>query len=422
MGSGSFDKGLPGDANRKFRWSDVDTEARKPLEDLLSVFRQDLLENPLSLRHLRRTGNDPAIRGLAAGMRGLTKGKGEYPEDQWDRQQFEIRVRELADDWVQSAFDIYSKAIESLGFDPSAHSSGIWAYGLSGFITYRVRPLLEIACGVTDEDRGWLRNAPGSSSKGATAARLKLGAVQRTVEFIEAHWGAKLCPGYTNRLIEASQAMARYNAAQQAATQSIARPKSTAPTAQPLISQTSEPTPNLAMPTTLSENDTRGNPKPAVKPVSVPEDAGQLDVRRTENESTPVHTSRLEVIAKETAHQFVNKNLTEAEGARDGATMKTFAKAPASAISPTSDRNAVIDAFLAKCNADLGAEPRIIKKHIWQAAGHTHPRQFQYWQAGEDRAPENNRGATEQDERNFRRILNMSPEDFRVLLRKMKLV
>ncbi len=84
------------------------------------------------------------------------------------------------------------------------------------------------------------------------------------------------------------------------------------------------------------------------------------------------------------------------------------------------DRRVAVDAFLARCNENRS--PKVHRTHIWQAAGHTDPRQFQYWQAGEDRLPGQRRGATRADEQNFRTILSMKPEDFLAFLMKKQLL
>ena len=85
-------------------------------------------------------------------------------------------------------------------------------------------------------------------------------------------------------------------------------------------------------------------------------------------------------------------------------------------------RQAAIKNFLVCCQRDTGV--RISKKHIWLAASHKQPRQFQYWQAGQDRisGDRGTRGATEEDDRNFRRILQMVPAAFVALLRKQKIL
>ena len=85
-------------------------------------------------------------------------------------------------------------------------------------------------------------------------------------------------------------------------------------------------------------------------------------------------------------------------------------------------RTAMIKAFLDTCNSGPASDPKVIKSHIWRVVGHKHPRQFQYWQAGTDRIPGNTRGATDEDDRNFRRILAMSRENFRALLRQKSIL
>jgi hypothetical protein len=74
-------------------------------------------------------------------------------------------------------------------------------------------------------------------------------------------------------------------------------------------------------------------------------------------------------------------------------------------------RRAAVDAFLLECNKQSAAGSKVVKKHIWLAAGHTRPRQFQYWQSGSDEA-------TDQDDRNFRRFISMPPGEFLGLLKK----
>jgi hypothetical protein len=79
------------------------------------------------------------------------------------------------------------------------------------------------------------------------------------------------------------------------------------------------------------------------------------------------------------------------------------------------DRSAIVDAFLLRCNQEPDLTERVIRTHIWRAVGHRKPRQFQYWQAG-------NVKATAEDDRNFRRILEMNPADFVTLLRQKRLI
>jgi hypothetical protein len=77
-------------------------------------------------------------------------------------------------------------------------------------------------------------------------------------------------------------------------------------------------------------------------------------------------------------------------------------------------RIAEVAAFLAECNKH--STTRIYKKHIWRSAGHTRARQFEYWQDCNDAK------ATAEDQRNFPRILNYSPEEFVALLKLQKLI
>ena len=82
----------------------------------------------------------------------------------------------------------------------------------------------------------------------------------------------------------------------------------------------------------------------------------------------------------------------------------------------TSEHRAlIVDAFLLRCNERVDAGTKVIRKHIWGAIGHRQPRQFQYWQAGDGQA-------TEEDDQNFRRILSMEPSDFIAILKQKKLI
>jgi hypothetical protein len=84
------------------------------------------------------------------------------------------------------------------------------------------------------------------------------------------------------------------------------------------------------------------------------------------------------------------------------------------------NRRAEVDDFLNRCNKV--ARVKIKRAHIWRAAKHAKARQFQYWQAGQDRLPRKTRGATAEDELNFRRILAMNPADFIELLETKGLI
>jgi hypothetical protein len=87
------------------------------------------------------------------------------------------------------------------------------------------------------------------------------------------------------------------------------------------------------------------------------------------------------------------------------------AELPVQRAAQRGDRRAAVEAFLVECNKLLDAGSKVVKRHLWQAAGHTDRRQFQYWQSGSEEA-------TAEDDRNFRRILSMSPADFLALLQK----
>lgn len=78
-----------------------------------------------------------------------------------------------------------------------------------------------------------------------------------------------------------------------------------------------------------------------------------------------------------------------------------------------STRAAEVAMFLQECNKH--SPVRLHKRHIWLSAGHSKGRQFEYWQACSLKA-------TQEDERNFSRILRMKPEDFVALLEKKRLI
>jgi hypothetical protein len=123
----------------EFRWTEVQREAEQPLNHLLKSIRQDVAKSPQ-----------------------------QYPEEAWDRQQFFIRQFEIATDWVRLASQVYRDALMRLGYELSAQTAAVvWSNGLSGFIEYRIKGVLEDAFGVSSEDRGWLRDAPRSPSPGA---------------------------------------------------------------------------------------------------------------------------------------------------------------------------------------------------------------------------------------------------------------
>ena len=82
---------------------------------------------------------------------------------------------------------------------------------------------------------------------------------------------------------------------------------------------------------------------------------------------------------------------------------------------PGERRALIVDAFLQRCNERVDGGTKVIRKHIWGAIGHQQPRQFQYWQADDVQA-------TEEDDQNFRRILSMEPSDFIAILKQKKLI
>ena len=100
------------------------------------------------------------------------------------------------------------------------------------------------------------------------------------------------------------------------------------------------------------------------------------------------------------------------------ATSKSASEQPAGAATSgvRAKRIQLVNDFLLRCLQET--QHKLLKKHIWSAVGHRSPRQFQYWQAGDDRSRGKIRGATDQDDQNFRRILAMAPADFEKLLKK----
>jgi hypothetical protein len=89
-------------------------------------------------------------------------------------------------------------------------------------------------------------------------------------------------------------------------------------------------------------------------------------------------------------------------------------------VSEACQRRALVDDFLRQCQSETSI--KLNRKHIWRATGHTTPRQFEYWQAAEDRLPGSTRGATAQDDLNFRRVLGTSPREFVTQLEKLGLI
>ncbi len=79
------------------------------------------------------------------------------------------------------------------------------------------------------------------------------------------------------------------------------------------------------------------------------------------------------------------------------------------------DRRSHVDAFLEECNRAGELPVKIIRKHLWLAVGHKTRRQFQYWQSANEKA-------TQTDDRNFERVLSMSPQAFVSTLKKKNLL
>jgi hypothetical protein len=77
-------------------------------------------------------------------------------------------------------------------------------------------------------------------------------------------------------------------------------------------------------------------------------------------------------------------------------------------------RLAQVATFLQACNKI--SRQRIYKRHLWRSAGHSKGRQFEYWQEC------NEKKATDEDRRNFNRILSMDPAKFIALLKQQKLI
>ena len=68
------------------------------------------------------------------------------------------------------------------------------------------------------------------------------------------------------------------------------------------------------------------------------------------------------------------------------ATSKSASEQPAGAATSGAGakRLQLVNDFLLRCLQET--QHKLLKKHIWSAVGHRSPRQFQYWQAGDDRS------------------------------------
>jgi hypothetical protein len=93
---------------------------------------------------------------------------------------------------------------------------------------------------------------------------------------------------------------------------------------------------------------------------------------------------------------------------------------PGSAAATPNERRALVETFCESCYRETSV--RVLKKHIYLAARHKTPRQFNYWMAGTDRptGSKSRRGASVRDNQNFLRILSMKPADFVELLQKLR--
>lgn len=161
------------------RWSDVQEEAQKSFGDLLAKIQHDVKHDA----H-------------------------EYPTDSWEREQFELKQFECADEWVRQVFQVYCDALSRLGHEGEVQQTIIWRNGISGFIDHRVKPLLEVAFGVTDKDREFLRvgeiavkrlnKIRDGHSLDKTLPKLKVEAVERVIEELKEQWQAKLTASNVN--------------------------------------------------------------------------------------------------------------------------------------------------------------------------------------------------------------------------------
>jgi hypothetical protein len=144
----------------------------------------------------------------------------------------------------------------------------------------------------------------------------------------------------------------------------------------------------------------------------------RLDRRSLENAAMSCEDPRLKRRAAVDLHTEVNAGACESpQSELSGGTLSeaknAVMPAPELAIATTdlgADRTKMVDDFLDQCNRESARGFKVIRKHIWRAAGHAHARQFQYWQARSDKT-------TDEDHRTFRRILCMPPAAFIALLK-----
>ena len=79
------------------------------------------------------------------------------------------------------------------------------------------------------------------------------------------------------------------------------------------------------------------------------------------------------------------------------------------------DRRQQVEEFLDRCNALADVPRMIFKKDIWRAANHTRARQFEHWQARDEKA-------TAADEKAFTRLISKEPKKFVTLLTRRKII
>ena len=75
------------------------------------------------------------------------------------------------------------------------------------------------------------------------------------------------------------------------------------------------------------------------------------------------------------------------------------------------DRRRLVDSFILRCLRETGET--VTRKMIWRSAGYHDATEFERWQRNDPRA-------TKRAERNFARVLSMSPHDFVGNLKKLK--
>ncbi len=73
------------------------------------------------------------------------------------------------------------------------------------------------------------------------------------------------------------------------------------------------------------------------------------------------------------------------------------------------DRHALVVGFKARMWQD---GYKVSDRHIWRSVGHTTSRQFYYWKKGQDCKKGDTKGATNADNRNFRRVLAFDTDHF----------